>query len=591
MPYIFKEWRRMSFIGLLTIAAAMVSTLIPWPLKLLVDYALNNQNLPDGVLTFFSFSGFEPNVPFLIYAAGAASFALFALNTALNWGITWNWAVSGYRMFYSLAADILARLQQLTLRFHGLRPVGDLLGRITTDSACVYQLASDLLVTPARELLTIFTISVVAWILDPILAVLLLTAVPVLALSAQFFGERLKNRARLNREAQASQDSFVHQTLTAMPIVQTFTREAQNNDHFSYLSNAITMRAQKGVFTGQIFQFINGGSLALTTALVILVGGQRVLSEDISLGSLLVFIAYAMTLRESSISLMNTYGNIKGMEASIDRVLEILDDKNEVLDHQDAQPFIRQPNCQGIEVTFENVTFGYESDSYVLNNINLTAHAGETIALVGATGAGKSTLASLIPRFFDPDEGRLLFDGIDARDIQLSSLRQQITMVLQEPFLLPFSVADNIAYGQPDATREQVIAAAVAANADEFIQRLPEGYDTVISERGATLSGGQRQRISIARALLKDAPILILDEPTSALDNTTETLILESLERLMTNRTTFIIAHRLSTIRNADRIIVLKNGKIVEQGTQAELIQAKKEYWQYHTLQKKDTDS
>ncbi|RKZ57426.1 MAG: ABC transporter ATP-binding protein, partial [Gammaproteobacteria bacterium] len=206
-------------------------------------------------------------------------------------------------------------------------------------------------------------------------------------------------------------------------------------------------------------------------------------------------------------------------------------------------------------------------------------------------GAGKSTLASLIPRFFDTDEGRLLFDGIDARNIQLSSLRQQITMVLQEPFLLPFSVADNIAYGQPDATREQVIAAAVAANADEFIQRLPEGYDTVISERGATLSGGQRQRISIARALLKDAPILILDEPTSALDNTTETLILESLERLMTNRTTFIIAHRLSTIRNADRIIVLKNGKIVEQGTQAELIQAKKEYWQYHTLQKKDTDS
>ena len=585
MPYIFKEWRRMSFIGLLTIATAMVSTLIPWPLKLLVDYALDGQALPNIMVNFFDLIGLETNALVLIFFAGVASFSLFALNTALSWGITWNWAVAGYRMFYGLAADMLARLQQLTLRFHGLRPVGDLLGRITTDSSCAFQLAANLLITPAGNLLTIVTVSSVAWLLDPILAMLLLTTVPLLTISAHVFGERLKHRSRLNREAQANQDSFVHQTLTAIPIVQAFTHEPKNNDRYAYLGNAIISRAQKGVITGQTFQMINGGSMAIATALVIMVGGQRVLSGEISLGSLLVFIAYALTLREAFISLMNTFAVLKATEASIDRVLEVLDDENEVLEHHDAKPFTRQPEHQGIAVTIEDVTFSYEAEYPILDNINLTVPAGKTVALIGATGAGKSTLASLIPRFFDPDKGRILFDGIDTRDIQLRSLRQQVAMVLQEPFLLPFSVAENIAYGQPDATQEQIVAAAAAANADEFIQKLPEGYDTVIGERGVTLSGGQRQRLAIARALLKDAPILILDEPTSALDNKTETLILEALERLMLNRTTFIIAHRLSTIRNADWIVVLKNGRIVEQGTQAELIKAKNEFWQYHTLQ------
>jgi ATP-binding cassette subfamily B protein/subfamily B ATP-binding cassette protein MsbA len=233
---------------------------------------------------------------------------------------------------------------------------------------------------------------------------------------------------------------------------------------------------------------------------------------------------------------------------------------------------VRQPARQGIAVSFENVTFGYEPGRPVLGNINLHVHAGETLALVGSTGAGKTTLASLVPRFFDPWEGRVLFDDIDARDLQLRSLRQQVALVLQEPFLLPLAIAENIAYGRPEASRDQIVAAAVAANADEFIRRLPEGYDTVIDERGATLSGGQRQRLAIARALLKDAPILILDEPTSALDARTETLILEALERLMADRTTFIIAHRLSTIRNADRIVVLRDGTIAEEGPEDQLL-------------------
>jgi ATP-binding cassette subfamily B protein/subfamily B ATP-binding cassette protein MsbA len=378
----------MSIIGVLTVVAAGVAVLMPWPLKLLVDYALGDQSLPGGVVEAVNSVGLEPNTLVLVFAAGVASFALFVLNTALNWGITWSWAVSGYRMLYDLAADVFARLQRLSLLYHGTRPVGDLLSRISMDSWCVFKLAADLLVAPAGNLLTIFTVSIVAWILDPLLAILLLTAVPALAWSARFFGQHLKRRSHLKREAEARLTSFVHQTLTAIPVVKAFTREERNSDRFAFLGNAIVSRARKGALVTQTFQFVNGSAIAVASALVLLVGGKRVLSGEISLGSLLVFIAYAKTLRSSFTSLLTTYGKVKGTEASIDRVLEVLDAENEVLNRHDAQPFFRQPDRQGIVVTFENVTFGYEPNRPVLDSINLTVQAGETVALVGATGAG-----------------------------------------------------------------------------------------------------------------------------------------------------------------------------------------------------------
>jgi ATP-binding cassette subfamily B protein/subfamily B ATP-binding cassette protein MsbA len=233
----------------------------------------------------------------------------------------------------------------------------------------------------------------------------------------------------------------------------------------------------------------------------------------------------------------------------------------------------------------ENITFGYERGRAVLRDISLEVAPGQTLALVGATGAGKSTLVSLVPRFFDPWAGRVTVDGQDVRNVQLKSLRRNVALVLQEPFLFPISVAENIAYGSPQATSEQIEAAARAANAHEFIERLPEGYQTIIGERGATLSGGERQRLSIARALLKDAPILILDEPTSALDTQTEMALLQALERLTKDRTTFIIAHRLTTVRQADQIIVLENGSIIESGTHEQLLKQAGLYARFHNLQ------
>jgi ATP-binding cassette subfamily B protein/subfamily B ATP-binding cassette protein MsbA len=269
--------------------------------------------------------------------------------------------------------------------------------------------------------------------------------------------------------------------------------------------------------------------------------------------------------------------------------MEVLEAQEEVQDAPDAQPLpVRKLGAQG-HVRLEHVSFGYEPDRPVLTDITLEAHPGETVALVGPTGVGKSTLVSLIPRFFDPWEGRVLFDGIDVRKVQLASLRSHISIVLQEPFLLPLTVAENIAYGRPEASREEIIEAAVAARADEFIRQLSQGYDTVIGERGMTLSSGEKQRLAIARALLKDAPVLILDEPTSALDAQTEVDLLVSLERLMVGRTTFIIAHRLSTIQQADRIIVLDKGEIVEEGAHEELLAVKGLYQRFHEAQLKPT--
>jgi ATP-binding cassette subfamily B protein/subfamily B ATP-binding cassette protein MsbA len=585
MPYIRRQWRALAVILLLTIVAAVVTALMPWPLKILVDYALGDAGVPPIIRSSLDDFSLSPSPLLLIMAAGVASLGLFVVNSALEVSLTWYWSAAGQRMVYDLAEDLFRRLQRLSLLFHSTHPVGDSLSRLTGDTWSVFSVAQALLITPAQSLFTLLTVGLIAWQMDPVLTLLSLIFSPVLAISAVFFGNHLRRRARRNREAQSSLMAFVHQTLTALPVVQAFGTELRNRHRFQHLSRDAITRSQRSVLLRNSYGLINGLTMTAGAAIVLYAGGQRVISGTLSVGSLLVFVAYMQSMQRAIESLLNTYGNLKSAEASADRVLEVLDCDQEVRDIPGAVVLPAHRRSDAGRIRLEHVSFGYQPGRAVLHDINLEVQPGETIALVGPTGGGKTTLVSLIPRFFDPWQGRVMLDGKDIRDIELASLRKQVSLVLQDPFLLPLTAAENIAYGRPEASREEIMAAAAAANADEFIQQLPDGYDTPLGECGATLSGGQKQRLAIARALLKDATILILDEPTSALDAETEALLLQALERLMHGRTTFIIAHRLSTIRNADRILVLDKGSVAEIGTHQELIAANGRYAQFHALQ------
>ena len=583
--YLLSQWPTLVTILVLTATTSIVTTLQPWPLKILVDYALGQTALPAPIRSLLEHFNLTVTPALLIVAAAVGSLGLYALNATLDVGLSWAWSAAGQRMVYNLAESLFHRLQRLSLLFHSRRSVGDLLSRLTYDTYCIYTLTDVLLASPGRHVLMLTTIGIVAWRLEPTLTILSLAVAPLMAGSALVFGFRLKRQMRQYREAQSRLLSFVHQTFTALPVVQAFSREDYNKQQFQHRAADTIASLQRDTLLKNIYGFLNTSVTTVGTAIVLYFGGQQVLSGTMTVGSLLVFLAYLQSMQDAFKGLLTTYGKLKSVEANVDRVLEVLDAKEGVWDAPAARLLPTPSTGVRGQVRLEEVSFGYEPGYPVLQNITLEAHPGETIALVGATGSGKSTLVSLIPRFFDPWQGRVLFDEVDVREVQLQSLRSQIALVLQEPFLLPLTVAQNIAYGRPSAGQEEIVAAARDANAEEFIQQLPQGYDTTIGERGATLSGGQKQRLAIARALLKDAPVLILDEPTSALDAQTEALLLEALERLMVGRTTFIIAHRLSTIRQANRIVVLERGKVVEMGTHQDLLLIGNVYPRLHSLQ------
>jgi ATP-binding cassette subfamily B protein/subfamily B ATP-binding cassette protein MsbA len=583
LRYPLRHWLVLVAILGLTMIASVVAVLQPLPIKILIDHALGDAVIPASFPTILKSFELTLTPAKLIVVAAVASLGFYVLNATLEVGLNWAWSAVGQRMVYELAESLFQHFQRLSLLFHSRHTVGDFLNRLSGDTYCVYTLSSALIVAPAQHLFTLVTIGLVAWNLDPLLTLLSLTVAPVMAGSALTFGARLKRLTLKNREIQSHLFSLVHQTFTAIPIVQAFVTENRNQQQFRHLTtNAVTL-AQRDVLLKNSYDLANGSVSTIGTAVVLYVGGQRVLAGTTTIGSLLVFLAYLQSMQMAFTGLFAIYGKLKSMEANMERVLEVLDAQEGVKETPGAQPL----PCDGVRghIRLEQVSFGYQTGAPVLHHISLEARPGETLALVGATGAGKSTLAALIPRFFDPWQGCVLFDDMDVRSLQLTSLRAQIALVLQEPFLLPLTIAQNIAYARPSASRSDIIAAAQAANAEEFIEQLPQGYDTVLGERGATLSGGQKQRLAIARALLKDAPVLILDEPTSALDTHTEALLLEALERLMAGRTTLIIAHRLSTIRKADQIVVLDQGKIVEMGTHQELLSAQGFYHRLHSLQ------
>jgi ATP-binding cassette subfamily B protein/subfamily B ATP-binding cassette protein MsbA len=413
------------------------------------------------------------------------------------------------------------------------------------------------------------------------LTLVALAVIPPMALIVRRYSGPMTERSYAQQEAEGELYETLEQTLTGIAVVQAFGGESAADARLKANTDRIMRATIRMTWAQSRFSLLLGAVTALGTAAVVWIGADQALAGTLSLGTILVFISYLGSLYSPVHDVSYSSGTISESLGSALRVVEVLDAPADVEDRSGA---VRLPGVRG-EVAVEGVTFGYEAGRPVLHEVSFAASPGEVVAVVGPTGAGKTTLVGLLPRFFDPDQGRVLLDGRDLRDLRLRQVRGGVSLVLQESFLFPFSIAENIAYGRVGASREEIVEAARAANADEFVSRLPDGYDTVVGERGATLSVGERQRVAIARALLKDAPVLILDEPTSALDAETERSLLQALDRLMAGRTTVIIAHRLSTIRKADQILVLREGRIVERGHHQQLIDLNGHYARMHDIQ------
>jgi len=571
--------RRRGLAGILvaTLLSTGAALLVPLPLKVLIDNVIGDDALP-GFIAALPGTGSDQGVLAWVVLA---EIAVFVIASALDVVVTLLWIVVGQAMVYDVAKDVFARVQRRSLREQSEDTVGDAMERVAGDSWSVHSVVDELVFTPLHALVTTVGVAVVMWKLEPGLTFVAFAVAPVMAGASLLLGRRVRVVGEEQRVVQGKLQSHVQQTLAGIPVVQAFAQEERQRRRFDQLAVAAVRLRLRSTMIGGLNGLGTGVVATLGAGIILFLGARQVIQGDLTTGGLLVFIAYVATLQGQFSALTGVYPTLQGVRPSIDRVVEVLDAPADVADRRGA---VGLSGVRG-DVALEGVWFGYGPGRPVLRGVDLVARRGEVVAVVGPTGAGKSTLVSLVPRFFDPDRGRVTLDGHDLRDLRLATVRGSVSLVLQESFLFPFSVAENIAYGRPGASREEIEAAARDANAHEFISRLPEGYETVLGERGASLSGGERQRVAIARALLKDAPVLILDEPTSALDAETEGLLLGALERLMEGRTTVIIAHRLSTIRHADQIVVLRDGQIVERGAHDELLAAEGHYAHMHNLQ------
>jgi len=542
-------------IGLLELAK-------PWPLKIVVDHVLGGRPLgwpPFDALTRSA----------ALTLACAALVAVYALLGTLSVSSNYATISVGQRMVNDFRADLYAHLQRLSLAFHSRREVGDLLFRLTADTFAIQTLTMNGFFPILTSIVLLAGMVIVMVRLDVTMTLVALAIVPVLFVAIVTLSARINALATDARMKESALWAVAQRTIGAIRVIQAFTTEQTEHRRFVDTS-AASLDANLRLYTFQsVYSACVNVLIAAGTAAVLWFGATHVMAGALSVGDVLVFTSYLASLYAPINSLTQTWGLIQGARVGAERVFEILDTAPDLVD---GPRELARAEVRG-RIVFEDVRFGYDAARPVLRGVSFTAEPGALVAVVGATGAGKTTLVSLIPRFYDVSDGRVLIDGLDVRTLRLRSLRRQVGMVLQPPLVFPTSLRENIAYGRPDATAAEIARAATLAQLDGFIERLPEGLDTVVGEGGATLSSGEQLRVTIARAILRDAPILILDEPTAALDVETEARVMAGLENLMAGRTTFVIAHRLSTIRRADLVLVLDEGRIAEAGTFAALVQ------------------
>jgi ATP-binding cassette subfamily B protein/subfamily B ATP-binding cassette protein MsbA len=567
LPYLKAHRRQVAWALAQVFLVAGFELLKPWPLQIIIDYVLGGKTPPPN--------GLGPLRAFLSLPAGTllllACIGIVLIHLASGALTLWHNYTTirvGQSMVNDLRGDLYAHLQRLSLAYHSRQRVGDLLYRITADSFAVQTMIMNGVLPILSAVILLGGMLLVLFPIDPLLTVLALSIVPILFVLISLFNRKIVEVATEVRDLDSRVYSLVQWGMAAIKVVQAFTKEAEEHRRFMGASRD-SLRATLSLYNWQTLY--SGGVnvvIALGTALVVYAGARSVMSGTLSLGQLIVFIAYLAQLYAPISQITQSWGLIAGARVGAARVFEVLETEADLKNGGRRFP----PHGAQGDIAWRDVSFRYRPQTPVLNEITLEIAAGSKVAVVGPTGAGKSTFLGLLPRFFDPTEGVVTIDGIDIREYSLHSLRSRIAMVLQPPLIFPLSVADNIAYGRPGADHAAIENAARLARIHDTIAGMPDGYETLLGEAGVPLSEGEKQRITIARALLRDAPILILDEPTSALDVATEALVMEAIETLMQGRTSFIIAHRLSTVRRCDRIVVLHDGIIAEQGSFAELV-------------------
>ena len=584
-------------LGLLLLGIGL-NLLKPWPLALLVDSVLGSKPFPEWLpgeaLTW--------GQPVQLTAIVAASLGLHLIHAAACAGHAYLSIGVGLRGLRRVRDDVFGWLQRLSLRYHHGTEAGDIIFRAGTDTCAFQTLYLQGLLPLISATGTLLFMGVAMAQLNLRLAAVALIAVPILLLSIKVFGRAMRMRGTAAQAAEGKVYALIHQGITALPLIQSHAREQHERERFMTQTEAARQQkmAQQGLevfYWGSISVILSACTLGVTW-----VGAQQVLAANLTVGELLVFLAYVAQLFDPLNQLSQVGSTLSSASASTRRVFEILDTPEEVKDRAEARPVRSGRDLDGPaglptsadnmfaagggaptglacpplpvygNVTYDDVCFAYEHSRPVLRGVSFKLLAGTSAAIIGPSGSGKTTLLNLLPRFFDPVSGAVLLEGVDLRDLRLEDLRAQIALVLQEPIILPTTVAENISYGKPQATMEEIEAAAHAAGAAHLIEKLPQHYRTVIGDGGAHLSVGEKQRINLARAFLKDAPILLMDEPTSALDVESEAQVVASLFALMRGRTTLMVAHRLSTIRRVDKILVVDNGRLSETGAPEDLL-------------------